>query len=271
MGGWTIAIAPGTGSSRPTATSTSRPTCGPAGFRRSTGTGRPGSSASTQGDAWVIEGVDDPITFGMNACAGLAPEEMKGWMRFEDIRRGGYDPAARLVELDRDGVDAEVLYPTPRLSAAIVANPDVGYHETMVRAYNDWLSEYVEYAPDRFGGLAVIPNRGVEGARRGDRPRRRPTRHPRLRDGLLSERHARDPARGRQGVRTHRGDRCAAQHPRVAHPDHARRAPRAASRVGTHLRHPEPHARAHLRGRVRPLPGSADGRRRKSTAVGCPT
>ncbi len=117
-----------------------------------------------EGDAWVLEGVDDPITFGMNACAGLAPEEMKGWVRFEDIRHGGYDPAARLAELDRDGVDAEVLYPTPRLNAAIVANPDPGYHEAMVRAYNDWLSEYVEYAPDRFGGLAVIPNRGAQGA-----------------------------------------------------------------------------------------------------------
>ena len=34
----------------------------------------------------------------------------------------------------------------------------------MVRAYNDWLSEYVEYAPARFGGLALIPNRGVDGA-----------------------------------------------------------------------------------------------------------
>ena len=42
-----------------------------------------------EGDAWVIEGVDDPINFGMNACAGLEPEEMQGWMRFEDIRRGG--------------------------------------------------------------------------------------------------------------------------------------------------------------------------------------
>jgi predicted TIM-barrel fold metal-dependent hydrolase len=117
-----------------------------------------------QGDAWVLEGVADPITFGMNACAGLEPEEMRGWMRFDDIRRGGHDPAARLEELDRDGVDAEVLYPTPRLSHAIVAHHEVGYHEAMVRAYNDWLSEYVEYAPARFGGLAVIPNRGVDGA-----------------------------------------------------------------------------------------------------------
>ena len=29
-----------------------------------------------EGDAWVIEGVQDPINFGWNACSGLAPEEM---------------------------------------------------------------------------------------------------------------------------------------------------------------------------------------------------
>src|SRR5439155_22195594 len=40
-----------------------------------------------QGDAWVLEGVDDSITFGMNACAGMAAEELRGWIRFEAIRR----------------------------------------------------------------------------------------------------------------------------------------------------------------------------------------
>jgi len=113
-----------------------------------------------EGDAWVLEGVRDPINFGMNACAGLAPEDMKGWVRFEDIRAGGYEPAARLEEMDRDGVDAEVLYPTPRLSAAIIANPDAEYHLAMVKAYNDWISEFVSHAPTRFGGLAILPNRG---------------------------------------------------------------------------------------------------------------
>jgi predicted TIM-barrel fold metal-dependent hydrolase len=116
------------------------------------------------GDGWVIEGVTDPINFGMNACAGLEPEDMKGWVRFEDIRHGGYEPAARLEEMDRDGVDAEMLYPTPRLSGAIIANQDTEYHLTMVRAYNDWISEFVEYAPERFGGIAIVPNRGVEEA-----------------------------------------------------------------------------------------------------------
>jgi len=115
-----------------------------------------------QGDAWVIEGVKDPITFGMNACAGLEPEQMKtkGWCKFEEIRKGGYEPAARIDEMERDNVDAEVLYPTPRLSNSIIANPDEDYHLTMVKAYNDWVSEYVAYAPDRFGGVAILPNRG---------------------------------------------------------------------------------------------------------------
>lgn len=116
------------------------------------------------GDAWVLEGVSDPINFGMNACAGLAPEEMTGWKRFDEIRRGGHDPAARLEEMDEDGVDAEVVYPTPRLSQAVFANHDADFHHALVSAYNDWLSDYVGHAPARFAGNAMLPNRGVDGA-----------------------------------------------------------------------------------------------------------
>ncbi|MET1003546.1 MAG: amidohydrolase family protein, partial [Acidimicrobiia bacterium] len=117
-----------------------------------------------EGDAWVIEGVRDPINFGWNACAGLAPEEMKAWARFDELRPGGHDPAARVAEMDRDRVDAEVLYPTPRLSQAIVANTDAEFHLACICAYNDWLSEYVAAAPDRFGGQVLLPACGVEHA-----------------------------------------------------------------------------------------------------------
>ena len=109
-----------------------------------------------------------PSTFGMNACAGLEPEQMRGWVRFDDIRAGGYDPAARLEEMDRDGVDAEVLYPTPRLSQAIIANPDAEYHVAMVRGVQR---------------LVVGVRRARAGAlrrARGDaQPRRRAARSPR--------------------------------------------------------------------------------------------
>ena len=68
-----------------------------------------------QGDAWIIEGALDPINFGLNQCGGLPREKRVGWIRWEDVRKAGYDPAARLAELDQDGVDADILYPTPRL------------------------------------------------------------------------------------------------------------------------------------------------------------
>jgi predicted TIM-barrel fold metal-dependent hydrolase len=117
-----------------------------------------------EGDAWVLEGVPDPITFGLNACAGLPPGQMRQWMRWEDIRRGGWDPAARLAEMDTDGVDAQILYPTPRLSHSIIANQDTEFHLALVRAYNDWLGEYCSHAPHRLGGLVMVPNRGIDTA-----------------------------------------------------------------------------------------------------------
>jgi predicted TIM-barrel fold metal-dependent hydrolase len=117
-----------------------------------------------QGDAWVLEGVDDPINFGMNACAGLEPDKVRGWLRWSDVRQGGYIASARLLELDRDDVDAEVMYPTPRLSHSLFANQDVEFHLALVRAYNDWLSEFCAHAPDRLLGVAMIPNRGVAAA-----------------------------------------------------------------------------------------------------------
>jgi uncharacterized protein len=117
-----------------------------------------------QGDAWVLEGVKDPINFGSNAAAGIPLNERSAWIRWEDIRPGGYDPKARLLEMDVDLVDAAVLYPTPRISHLMIANPDPEFHLAMVQAYNDWLSEYAEHDPSRLGGIMLIPNRGVDAA-----------------------------------------------------------------------------------------------------------
>ena len=115
-----------------------------------------------EGDAWILEGVDQPINFGLNASAGMRWEDMKPWIRWEEIRRGGYEPQARLAEMDLDQVDAQVLYPTPRLSHSVIANQDPDFHLACVRAYNDWISDYASFAPDRLGGMALLPNRGVD-------------------------------------------------------------------------------------------------------------
>ena len=118
-----------------------------------------------QGDGWIIEGALDPINFGANCNVGLPPEQRPAWIRWEDVRPGGYDPAARLGEQDQDGVDAEILYPTPRISNQQFFNTDDhAFHIASIRAYNDWLSEYASYDPERLWGVAMLPNVGVDEA-----------------------------------------------------------------------------------------------------------
>src|SRR4051812_10880847 len=46
-----------------------------------------------QGDAWVVEGAPDPINFGFNAAAGIPRDQRRPWVRFDEIRPGGYEPA----------------------------------------------------------------------------------------------------------------------------------------------------------------------------------
>ena len=87
---------------------------------------------------------------------------MVAWCRWDDIRAGGYDPKARIDEMDRDQVDAELLYPTPRLSHSVIANTDADFHLWLVQTYNDWLSSFAAHDPDRLGGIFLLPNRGVD-------------------------------------------------------------------------------------------------------------
>ena len=121
----------------------------------------PTISSFPEGDAWVFEGVDAPINFGLNSCAGKPLDQMTAWCRWADVREGGYNPKARIVELDADGIDACLLFPTPRVSQWSFAMKEPQFHLELVRAYNDWLAEYVASNPARLGGLFVVPNRGV--------------------------------------------------------------------------------------------------------------
>jgi predicted TIM-barrel fold metal-dependent hydrolase len=113
-----------------------------------------------EGVGWIVEGIAEPFPIGFTVCAGNAPQDMRDWMHLEEVRAGGWDPAVRLQELDQDNVDAEVLFPN-RPYQAVAACQDPDLHIAMVRAYNDWLSEYCSYAPERLGGMAAIPNRGI--------------------------------------------------------------------------------------------------------------
>jgi predicted TIM-barrel fold metal-dependent hydrolase len=70
-------------------------------------------------------------------------------------RQGAYEPKARLEDMARDGVVAEVLYPT--FAKDMYTNdrsPEAA--EACARVYNDWMIEFCQEAPDRLWGQAEI-------------------------------------------------------------------------------------------------------------------
>ena len=93
------------------------------------------------GDIFVIEGMKTPVPLGIVAAAGKPAEEIRLLdTRFEDLHRGGWDPEARIVDQERDGVAAEILYPT--IGMAICNHRDFDYRKACFDAYNRWITEY---------------------------------------------------------------------------------------------------------------------------------
>jgi uncharacterized protein len=117
-----------------------------------------------QGDGWIIDGVDAPINFGFNVSAGQRRHERRPWVRWEDVPENLKSGKGRLADQDEDGVSAEVLFPTPRLFEGVVTTADAQLHLALVRAYNDWLTEFASPSPDRLLGMAILPNCGAADA-----------------------------------------------------------------------------------------------------------
>jgi len=69
-------------------------------------------------------------------------------------KAGGWDPRARISEMEVDGVAAEVLYPTRGLR--LFALEDAELQEACFQIANDWLIEYCKAAPGRLVGIPMI-------------------------------------------------------------------------------------------------------------------
>jgi predicted TIM-barrel fold metal-dependent hydrolase len=71
------------------------------------------------------------------------------------IRSGGWDPHARLVDMDAEGIDVAVLFPSVGFFA--FETPDPALQAALCRAYNNWLADYCRTAPSRLVGVALLP------------------------------------------------------------------------------------------------------------------
>jgi uncharacterized protein len=80
------------------------------------------------------------------------------------LRNEGFSSASYLVELDREGIDQMILYPSRGLYACAVEEMDPGLSAAICRAYNRWLAEFCATDPERLLGVALTALHGPEHA-----------------------------------------------------------------------------------------------------------
>jgi predicted TIM-barrel fold metal-dependent hydrolase len=92
----------------------------------------------------------------IGARQGTVSEDMK----YVEGRKGGFDPHARIEDMDLDGIDAAFLYPSVGLFSGAVHDPALA--AAMCRAYNRWLADYCQPYPDRLFGIAMLPMQSID-------------------------------------------------------------------------------------------------------------
>jgi len=115
-------------------------------------------------DIYTIPGMDSTIPLGLVAAAGLSAEQLaerSAGCTFDQLHKSGYMAKYRVADQDRDGVVAEILYPS--VGMVLCNHPDFAYKTACMQAYNEWLAEYMTDAPTgRLFGLGQSSGESVE-------------------------------------------------------------------------------------------------------------
>jgi predicted TIM-barrel fold metal-dependent hydrolase len=111
----------------------------------------------------LVEGQVLGSSKGFNVVGAIGSREGtvdEATVTYKDGRPGGFDPHARIPDMDLDGIDAAFLYPSVGLFAGAVKDP--GLAAAMCRAYNRWLADYCRAYPDRLFGVAMLPMQSID-------------------------------------------------------------------------------------------------------------
>jgi predicted TIM-barrel fold metal-dependent hydrolase len=82
---------------------------------------------------------------------------LRGMQRFESARAAGFDAPSRLADMDREGVDVQILYPTVGGQLLGREFRDPALLAACCRAYNEWSADYCAAAPTRLRWAAMLP------------------------------------------------------------------------------------------------------------------
>jgi len=98
-------------------------------------------------------------SLSLAGTAGMPDEEVDraraGQMRYTEVRPAAYNAKARLQDMDQDGIDLAVLYPTSMLG--LQGNPDAEFATVQARAYNDWVSDHTQEGEGRLFAAGAVP------------------------------------------------------------------------------------------------------------------
>jgi predicted TIM-barrel fold metal-dependent hydrolase len=116
--------------------------------------------AAKNEDIWEFEG-KPTIGPQLNAVVGRPKEEL-GYepTGYGQIRAGCWQPAARVDDMNVNGVAASLNFPTFAGFALemFVTSPDKELALALIQAHNDWMvDEWVAHAPDRFIPMCSLP------------------------------------------------------------------------------------------------------------------
>jgi predicted TIM-barrel fold metal-dependent hydrolase len=107
------------------------------------------------GDTFIIEGISQPVPMGLVAAAGKEPAKLTtNGVTFDELWRSGWDARYRVEDQEKDGVAAELIYPT--VGMLICSHPDGAFKKACFEAYNRWLQEYCSVVPNRLYGMAQV-------------------------------------------------------------------------------------------------------------------
>ncbi|MCH2172468.1 amidohydrolase [Myxococcota bacterium] len=108
---------------------------------------RGGSGLMLEGQC-IVPGVE-AVTF-----AGQNPADFQG-KHWGEGYPGAFDPAHRLRDMDLEGIDLAMLFPSVVGAIGGVADHEVA--AAMARAYNRWILDYCAADPSRLFPVAVVP------------------------------------------------------------------------------------------------------------------
>ena len=114
------------------------------------------------GDWWMCDGLKVlGASTGANVGSRfLDPDNKSSSSRHEDARPGGWIPEEHVKDLDVDGMDVSILYPT--VGFMLYGTPDSQLLDAICRSYNDWVAEFCGAIPKRLKGIAMINTDDVQ-------------------------------------------------------------------------------------------------------------